>query len=230
MTNENPAHAELLGHIFETAAAEVDANVPVLERNGAQVTPASTFHSDFKTLKTIAEENADADRNTVIEKMVTAMEEKSSERADIAARRAARGRHTDISDQARHVSEIFIQVLKNIDTIIEEAAESENPTVEALLEAGGREWQNYGKHRIYLDSEIAYELAGGSIDYYKSGNIWHASLPAYEEEHGRLSNRRAALKVFYDLDRDELQVQGVDPTVCEVMKSQLLAWLESKTK
>lgn len=230
MTTENPAITELLGYIFHIAADEVDAKVPAIERNGARVTPSSTFHSDYSAIKAIASKNADADRGTIITKMIAAMEEKSAERVAIAERRASRGRNTDLTEQARHVSEIFIQVLRNLDKLIEEYEGNENPTVAVLLEAGGREWQYHGKPRIYLDSEIAYELAGGSIDYYKSGNVSHASLPAYEEEHGRLSNRRAALKVFYDLDREELQVQGVDPTVCEVMKTQLLAWLESKTK
>lgn len=98
-----------------------------------------------------------------------------------------------------------------------------------ITESGGREWQKYGKHRIYLDAETAYELAGGAIDFYKTGNVSSATLPAYEKEHGSLSNRRAYIEsVYYDVEAGTFHARGNDRDVVACIIAQLTAWLEKE--
>lgn len=98
-----------------------------------------------------------------------------------------------------------------------------------ITECGGREWQKYGKHRIYLDAETAYELAGGAIDFYKTGNVSSATLPAYEKEHGSLSNRRAYIEsVYYDVEYGTFHARGNDRDVVACIIAQLTAWLKKE--
>lgn len=55
-----------------------------------------------------------------------------------------------------------------------------------LVAIGGREWENYGKHRVYFNSDAICSLCHLDIDHYKSGNISNAYL---DGEH--ISNARA---------------------------------------
>ncbi|WP_293848425.1 hypothetical protein [uncultured Brevibacterium sp.] len=100
--------------------------------------------------------------------------------------------------------------------------------IATITDAGGLEWKKYGKHRIYLDVETAYELAGGSISFYKTGNVAVATLPAYEEEHGSLSNRRAYVQsVYYDMADEKFHAQGTTDVV-SCLVDQLTAWLDAQ--
>lgn len=101
--------------------------------------------------------------------------------------------------------------------------------IATITDAGGREWKKYGKHRIYLDVETAYELAGGSINFYKTGNVSGATLPAYEEEHGSLSNRRAYVQsVYYDMEDGNFHARGGNRDVLICLVDQLTAWLDAQ--
>lgn len=100
--------------------------------------------------------------------------------------------------------------------------------IATITDAGGHEWKKHGKHRIYLDVETAYELAGGSISFYKTGNVAVATLPAYEEEHGSLSNRRAYVQsVYYDMADEKFHAQGTTDVV-SCLVDQLTSWLDSQ--
>lgn len=101
--------------------------------------------------------------------------------------------------------------------------------IATITDAGGHEWKEHGKHRIYLDVETAYELAGGSISFYKTGNVAVATLPAYEEEHGSLSNRRAYVQsVYYDMEDGNFHVRGGNRDVLICLVDQLTAWLDAQ--
>lgn len=100
--------------------------------------------------------------------------------------------------------------------------------IATITDAGGHEWKKHGKHRIYLDVETAYELAGGSISFCKTGNVAVATLPAYEEEHGSLSNRRAYVQsVYYDMADEKFHAQGTTDVV-SCLVDQLIAWLDAQ--
>lgn len=100
--------------------------------------------------------------------------------------------------------------------------------ITTITNAGGREWKERDKHRIYLDAKTAYELAGGSVRFYATGSVSSATLPAYEEEHGGLSNRRAYVQsVYYDVIARKFHAQGTDVDVVSCLVDQLTTWLDT---
>ena len=64
-----------------------------------------------------------------------------------------------------------------------------------LIQLGGNEWKNYGKHRIYLNIDVQMKLLGLEVTSYKTGNIKHAKLNGED-----ISNTRAA-KIIGSLDK-----------------------------
>lgn len=103
------------------------------------------------------------------------------------------------------------------------------PLFTAMIQAGGRPWTNYDKHRIYFDPDLAYELAGGEVCRYKTGNISSATLPAYEDEHGTLSNRKARVSsCYWCLDTEQWVIVGADADVTEALRSALAAHFGTK--
>ncbi|MEU3455550.1 helix-turn-helix domain-containing protein [Micromonospora sp. NPDC006766] len=71
-------------------------------------------------------------------------------------------------------------------------------TAEQITRIGGREWRKSdGTLRVYLNVDVWAPLVGLEIEFYKSGNIAHATLNGE-----KISNRRAAqltaIKVYWE--------------------------------
>jgi hypothetical protein len=81
-------------------------------------------------------------------------------------------------------------------------------TEQAMRDLGGRAWEKGGHRRVYFNLDTAFEMAGGEIRRYQTGNISRATLPDGSE----LSNTRASRldNVYYDVKTKEWHMTGND--------------------
>jgi hypothetical protein len=70
--------------------------------------------------------------------------------------------------------------------------------IDILDAAGGRRWTKAGKDRMYFERELAFEIAGGGISFYKTGNISTAWLPGIDFVSNGAASRVG--KIYYDLE------------------------------
>ena len=72
--------------------------------------------------------------------------------------------------------------------------------VAKLIELGGNEWKNYGKHRIYL-GDVICSLMGIECSKYKSGSIRSASKDGETISNASASRYLTAVE-YYDVIDD----------------------------
>ena len=89
---------------------------------------------------------------------------------------------------------------------------------EALEAAGGSYWAKAGRERVYFNAAEAYELAGGTLMKYKTGNISYAELPGI----GHISNSKASVKAYYDLVTGEVVAMSNSQEVSEAIRAALV--------
>ncbi len=77
---------------------------------------------------------------------------------------------------------------------------NERNYITSLINLGGSEWKNYGKHRIYFDIDTQCELLGLRVQHDKTGKISSATLDGEEISNWRVNKIIGALdKFWYDV-------------------------------
>lgn len=91
-----------------------------------------------------------------------------------------------------------------------------NLNINSLIQAGGKEWQSNGYHRVYFNNLA--ELYGLECSYYKTGNISSATLNGESISNSqarKLSSGLAFGKVWFDLKDGEFHTKDLGPQTSE---------------